>query len=993
MFYYYQKVGGEEAWSPVPASQLQNLIAQHHPMFISALAVNKIVEEVPVDQHNKLLYEGPFYVDWDSPELQVSITQVQAFMGKLEQMGFDLTQARWYATGSKGFHMEMPCECFMEKQPKGGTQLLPVVYKEMVFQMYVDNIDLNVYSARRGRMWRQPNVQRENGNYKVQLTVAEIKAMTVESYKEAVSAPRELFATTKPSLNTDLAIAFAKAQQKVDETMKARKEKKRDPLISEKVKRSISIEMLMDGVGLKDTVGFHQLALQLGIIANSAGWTDEELVTKCAGLIEKHQSDGNRYNTEAKRKAELRRMHAYTADNPMYEVSIGAVKVLLSHGAPDLDGLAGITKEDIKEEIETAAAQQLDPDSPDFSPDEFADVAGGVTLSKYGVYVANEDGNKRRICAVSFKDIHLLMSMETGQIAAYEAEVMVNGRSAGRQTIEMETFQSLQMYNRFVQRLGHQMQGTDMHLRGMFMRFIELAKKKGRMLYISKREGLDIVNIPNHEHPELREPFMVWADARGVILDPRIEKLKQDPNKKVDVDISFQGFPDPRGLFKTDLSDAPKLTKLLESSENREKLKDTLRNMMTCQKPDVMSKLIGWYTACHYRMLFHRAYSKFPLLHVNGAAGAGKTEMNKTMASMFFYHQEPKLLTPGSTVFAIAQHMSGSSSIPLLVDEYKPHEMSKDTHDKLKLLFRDAYNSRDIQKGGGNRESDDYRVLSHTQLAAPLVFIAEAPEEESAVAERVVLVTVVKPPSTLSLKWLSRYQIWDRNKKLMASLGQYLAAEAINTSGVDKLREEFDPLYEQARNQYMLTEDDLSKGLDEHTLAEKQGAKERSVFNFTVARFGLRKFRSLVETIYGPSEFATLFNELEEHIYDRMADLQPATQAEWAKVMDTFASMTYSVDGDSPFALVKDKQYQFGQEAGRNVIDISVMDCYMRYRAYMRQTGSRALYTGVQSFVQSIKDCPALLRSGHHGDHLMRPGVFTFDVDELAKMRVGQFKD
>jgi hypothetical protein len=983
MFYYYQKVGGEEAWSAVPATQLAKVIEQHRPMFTTVLAVNKLVDDLPREQRDKLSYKGPFYVDWDGPSIEHVIPKVHAFMAKLEAMGFDLAMARWFATGGKGFHMEIPAECFMEKVAKEGTANLPVIYKEMVFAMYVDTIDMRVYSQGRGRQWRQPNVLRENGRYKVQLSVKELQELTADGYIELTSNPRPLFEATEPDLNAELSIAFARAQQKVEGEMKKRKERKADPLAAEKCRSSISIQMMLDGIGIKPEVGFHQLALQLAIIANTAGWTEDELVAKAAELCNNHQSDGNRYNTPAKRVEELRRMHRYTADNPMYDYSHGAVRVLLAHDAPDLDGMLGVTREDIVEEIETRAAQQVDPNSPDYTPDEFADVAGGVTLSKYGVYVANDDGNKRRVCAVSFRDIHLLLSMETGQIAAYEAEVLVNGRASGRQTIEMETFQSLQMFNRFCQRLGHQMQGAESHLRGMFMRFIELAKKKGRILYITKREGLDLVNIPHHEDKELREPFMVWADGRGVILDPRVRG-------KEGLDVSFQGFPDPRGLFKTDIGDAPKLQELVEDAGQKELLKDTLRNMLTCQKPDVISKLIGWYTACFYRMPFHRAYNKFPLLHVNGAAGSGKTEMNKAMCSLFFYNQEPKMLTPGSTVFAISQHMSGSASIPLIVDEYKPHEMHKDTHDKLKLLFRDAYNARDIQKGGGNRESDDYRVLSHTQLASPLVFIAEAPEEESAVAERVVLVTVVKPSSTLSLKWLARYQMWDRNKKLMASIGQYLAAEAVNTGGIDQLRAEFDPIFEDARRTYMLTEEDLAKGLDEKTLAEKQGAKERSVFNFTVARFGLRKFRKVIEAIYG-DEFRVLFDELEAHVYDRMNDLQPATQAEWAKVMDTISDMSHSVDKDSPYAIIDSKQYRKGQLGGKEVVEISIQDCYLRYRAYMRNTGSRALYTGVQSFLQSIKDCPALLKHGH-GDLLDRPGVYTFDTVELAKMKVGQFQ-
>lgn len=982
MYFYYQKVGGEESWHPAPITQREAISKSETPMFMTALAVNKLVEDLPADQRDKLAYDGPFYVDWDGPDIDTVLGKIHLFMDKLLEAKLDLSMVAFYATGSKGFHCEIPQECFMEKIPKGGTPNLPVIYKEMVMGLYVDTIDMRVYSQGRGRMWRQPNVRRENGRYKVQVSPSELRAMTAQTYLEITSSPRpEGLPLTPPSLCVDMAIRFDRARQKVEEAMKQRgKKSKADPNARIKA-QSDSIKFMMAGMGLKPGKGFHEIALQVAIAATTAGQSEDQMLADCQNLIETHQSDGIRYNTPSKRADELRRMHRYVLDNPMYQFSVGAIKALLSHPAPDLDGIQA-SAEDIKEGI-TEAQETLVENADSKIPDEFADVAGGVTLHRFGVYVADELGGKKRICAVSFQDIHLLMSTETGQLAAYEAEVLVNGRATGRQTIEMDTFQSLQMFNRFAARLGHAMQGAESHVRGMFMRFIELAKKKGRVLYIAKREGLDLLNIPNHDDPDLREPFMVWADGRGVILDPRV--------REKNLDISFQGFPDPRGLFKTDIADSPKLLTWLEEPGNTESLAETIRNMLTCQKPDVMSKMVGWYVACFYRMLFHKAYGKFPLLHVNGAAGAGKTEMNKTMASFFFYNQEPKMLTPQSTVFALAQHMSGSVSIPLIVDEYKPHEMPGDLHNKLKLLFRDAYNARDIVKGGGTRESDDYRSLSHTQLAAPLVFIAEAAEEEAAVAERVVLLTVVKPASSVSLKWLARYQAWNRNRKHLTILGQYLASEAIETMTVEKLQKEFDEIFEEARNKYMLTEADLSKNLDEKTLMDKQGAKERSVFNFTVARFGLLKFKALVDAIFGPAEFAELFKDLDDAIYTRMSDLQPSTQAEWAKVLDTFATMSYALDGESPYALRADREYAIGVVNGREVVEVSMMSCYLKYRGYMRSTNSKALFSGTQSFLHSIKDSPALIQSGY-GALLEQPGVFQFDIGELAKMKVGAFK-
>src|SRR5690606_291592 len=101
-------------------------------------------------------------------------------------------------------------------------------------------------------------------------------------------------------------------------------------------------------------------------------------------------------------------MYHYTRDNPCYEFSVGAVKTLLCHEAADLDGIP-VTREDIQESVEEATeqqgAQQTDETSSDeHDIDEYGDVASGVTLSKYGVYVDTDQG-KRRATAVSFKDI------------------------------------------------------------------------------------------------------------------------------------------------------------------------------------------------------------------------------------------------------------------------------------------------------------------------------------------------------------------------------------------------------------------------------------------------------------------------------------------------------------------------------------------------------------------------------------------------------------
>lgn len=970
---YYQNDGGEEVWKPVPVSHVAQIRKENQPTFITVLSVSRLVDELSYEDKQKLRYDGPLYFDWDSSDIATVIEKVNAFLDKLAELKVDFGMVRLYATGGKGFHLEIPQEVFMPKPPKEGTQNLPTIYREMALELLVDTLDMRIYSQGRGRMWRESGKQRHNGTYKVPVTLQEVREMTPELYTALTSAPRILPPPKFPELCLELSILFAKCAEKVADKIKKRAKIKPDPRAREKA-QSASIGLMMMGEGIKDTAGFNEVAMQLGIAANTAGLKLEDFLTQCEGLIESANLEWNRYKTPAKRKEQLAAMYHYTQDNPCYEFSIGAIKTLLFHAAPDLDGI-DTTPEEIKEGIVEAKLESKELD-------EYADVAGGVALSKFGTYVDTEFG-KKRVCAVSFADTVLLKSTDNGYIAGYETEVLVNGRSVGRQTLEMDLFSSIQIYNRFCSRLGHAFQGNEPQLRGLMMRFVEQAKRKGKVQYIAKREGLDVVNIPNHENEEARKPFMIWADARGVLLEPRMQGLG--------LELSFQGFPDPRGLFKTDLGESPVLGAWMKEEGSKEAIKATLKNLMTCQRPEMLGKMIGWHVSCFWRQLFQRTYGKFPLLHAVGAAGSGKTEMMIAMQSLFFLNQEPKPLTPGSTIFGLQQHCSASASIPLVIDEYKPWEMARENHNKIKLMFRDAYNSRDVVKGGGNRENDDYRSLHFTQLSSPVAFISEAVEDETAVLERVVLLTIVRPPASISMKWLNRFQEFRRNRQQLSMIGLYFASWIINRSSLEDFRTEFDTLYATACKRFLISDSDLKGGISDDEMRVKQNTKERSVFNHTVALFGFQQFRKLTNSLVGNELDATM-QELEDGIYDRMADLNVSTTPEYLKVLSMMSTMSHHVEDTRPEAIRARHEYDFSDYGGKNSIEISVRACYMKYRVYCKSTGTAPLFSGHESFAYALKDSPALINQGL-GKNLTTPGVATFDMDELGRLGVEMFKE
>lgn len=1118
-YHYYQVTGGEEDWKAVPVSHMDHIKIELQPMFVTVLSVSKLVEDLSYEDKMKLSYEGPLYFDFDCPDEQLVIDKVNQFLSKLEALKVDLSMCRLYATGGRGYHIEIPQGVFMSK-PRAVANL-PAIYREVALDLCVDTLDLRVYSQGRGRMWRQCGVKRENGRYKVPISLAEMRSMTPEACQQLTSEPRQPLSVTAPKLCVDLSILYDRCAQKVDELFKKRLKFKPDPEAKKKAYCE-SIIWMMDGLGLKPGTGFQEISTQLAIAASTAGLTEDEFIRDCQGIIANHVGNGNRYDTPSKRTDELRRMYRYMYGNICYEFSVGAIKSLLIHPAPDLDGIP-MTKEEVAEVIKESEEEEKT------DVDEYSDVAKGLSMTKFGVYIDTEHG-KKRVCAMSFTRSSILKSVENGQISGYETDVMVNGKFVGRQTLELEVFSGLVPFNRFAARYGHAFQGTDAHVRVLMMRFVENAKKHGEEKYIIQREGLDVVHIPHHSNEVFREEFLTWADSQGVVMPQHITSEG--------LNLTFAGYPDPRGVYKSDIRDAPNLAEWIKEGDNKAELEEMLRNLFTCQKAELLGKLLGWYTACFWRQLFHKAYGKFPLMHVNGSAGSGKclglgteilmfdgsikevqdvavgdrlmgpdgtvrnvlslargreemftvvqgtgqpyvvnashilslrrwathtiwnvsvrdykspekavmrgqhygwrvpgvlwgdlsfeldtihsvnsigegdyygftidgdhlfmlgdftvthnTDMNMTLAGLFYYRQEVKSLTPGSTPFALQQHLTASASIPMVLDEYKPHEMTRELHNKMKAIFRDAYNQKELSRGGGSRESSDYRILQTSQLSAPIVFIAEATEEEAAVMERVVLATVVRPPPNENAKWLSRFQNVRKNRHMLGIMGKYIASKIVMTESVDNLRTEFDKLYEGAQTKFMVTAEDLAGGISEEELRDKQMAKERSVFNHTVAKFGMLKFSQLVRSAIGHGLDEELA-ELEEGIYSRMKDLHAATTPEYVKVLIELASMSYHVDDSSPQAIRKGKEYAYSSVGGVDCIEIAVRPAYFKYRAHCATAKSFPLFSGYDPFAYGLRDSPAFARFGV-GDALPMPNVFVFKLDDLARLGVPSFK-
>ena len=98
-----------------------------------------------------------------------------------ELYGIDAYALRFFSSGSKGFHVEIPAKLF---DAQDGDPYLPLIYKRIAAmwkeKFNLETLDLSIYSMGKGRMWRLPNVRRDNGKHKIPLTLEEIAGWTTK---------------------------------------------------------------------------------------------------------------------------------------------------------------------------------------------------------------------------------------------------------------------------------------------------------------------------------------------------------------------------------------------------------------------------------------------------------------------------------------------------------------------------------------------------------------------------------------------------------------------------------------------------------------------------------------------------------------------------------------------------------------------------------------------------------------------------------------------
>ena len=162
-------------------------------MFISTPALSEMYDDKYPDK--EIMRYDDLLLDFDDKLNPANaLRDLRILIGHLNKT-YNLNPysiALW-CSGGKGFHARIPAGCLGSQD---GDVHLPMIYKKMAVQWSVSlelpSIDTGIYCMKRGNMFRCENVLRDNGRYKVPITLDELQSLDYPALRELTKNPREI---------------------------------------------------------------------------------------------------------------------------------------------------------------------------------------------------------------------------------------------------------------------------------------------------------------------------------------------------------------------------------------------------------------------------------------------------------------------------------------------------------------------------------------------------------------------------------------------------------------------------------------------------------------------------------------------------------------------------------------------------------------------------------------------------------------------------------
>lgn len=691
MFRYYQATAEKTCrWEAAPDSKKFNeeLHERKVPMK-TVLAVSEVVDGDDIDE-SKLSYKGPMYFDIDNSDINVSITSTQELVQKLRGLG--VQDIHIWLSGSKGFHVLVPAEVFSTGRPAKG---LPLVYREIAQSLWVEGLDMVVYSCGRGRMWRQPNIQRSNGKYKVPVTEDELLELNADSYDRLVSFPRELPQPVTGVASAALSVLFETSKQKVQRYLRAMETAE---FVSseelEKITDDAGCIQKLITVGDKEGSNFNQAAMQLSAYIQAKYDRSEQekwmpLVRTLASNVE-----STTYKTEGARVKHIRGAVFRAYADKRFGFSKGALfSVITPCGACDI-------------------CQGLDEQGK-----EPAEMQIGILKTELGYYLEGEKTDKQ-LTTFTIDPVNFFTAQhDDGSRVRSGIEAYVHWQG-DKTRIQIQDY-AWESRKNFVQAF------TGIGDLAIFANDIEIQKIKH---FLFSQELATMGEI--HTVSSCGIHWMQIGSVKTLVyVEPTmsITSAYEQGTHIIDRDL-----PAPPKIFQTPHPD-PKNPELLE----------TLRKLTKINDPHIVAQVLGWTAACHIKQQIITKINQFPLINLWGSASSGKTKTGNLMCFLhgIDYEMEAEVLDlENTTAYSIVDVVGSSTTCPRIIEEANPSVVQPRVYNKFLGVAKAAWGGLADTKGTLSNKAGRAAETVSVKLTGPVMYMTEQPPERPALRLRSVQV-------------------------------------------------------------------------------------------------------------------------------------------------------------------------------------------------------------------------------------------------------------
>jgi len=743
MWVYYRTVeSGPQVWKAAPAEQERALRADgaYH---IGIYALDKLAD---VAERNEIKYKGDLWLDLDHEDLEEAIHDARTVQAFLEGVGVPPEFCDTYASGGKGFHFRIPASLF----GGGGTHVgLPLIHKAMVAEIEAEAevtcLDMQLYCMGHGKTLRVENKQRANGQYKVPITKQELQVMTPESYRALTSEPRPVKYADPPKtvVSNALAVLFAEAKEQVKNWLKA----------PEQAVTSEQLALFENGE--------HPLCIQwLVAHTNIAGSKGEFNLAKMS-LARYLMSKEMELSSREELMWQFSSNWETTARHPTPQSRYSALKGALSFGQEHGFSCGLICRSFTEKPCAGCPVQE--------KREQEVSERCGVVPSKFGYQRVVSKGVGAMVTNFTLTPLKIFLDGEDqSKFLAFEYQVHEAGNPTMKLHLDANAWTSATAFKaQLKNKLRLSYVGTDADLQHLkqYLTSFELMERTEMVCAVTS------LGIHRHQNKEKGIDEMVWVQDDWSYTPHVCDTMKYGGIRAEVQGQTANIALDLRSVPMFDLKDSNGV--------------NTLIKLLKSNSASIMGPIFGWTCATWLKEHLRTKGTDrhFPLLHLWGPAGIGKTDMSKLMMILGgadYYHSHSPIAAPSTTPFVLKEETCLSTTIPRIIDEVNEMKMGKLKYDVIRDCMKSSATGLAMAQGRIGRANNGV-VYEQRLSTAPLVVLATQPILEKEIVDRAITVQLTSKDKNFGDHIANFEQARDNGEHLFP-IARMLMEEAVTTS-------------------------------------------------------------------------------------------------------------------------------------------------------------------------------------------------------------------